>query len=198
MFPNDLRGIRVPGCTLAVAIVATGGGLQSAVAQERRPAEEMLESVSSRNALCVVMGSEDGVLAVELSRGGKYLVHGLCTHDKAVAQTRAAIAKAQLRGIVSAETGSMSRLPYSDNIVSLVVAENFGTLVRNGLTVKQILRVLRPEGVAWLGSRAAGTNSGELPAKPTKGSLVSTAGEMPTNASPPSSRAKNSSIVSSE
>ena len=47
-------------------------------------------------------------------------------------------------------------------------------------------------------SSGSDTNRGELPAKPTMGSLVSTSGEMPINASPPSSRPKNSSIVNSE
>ena len=113
----------------------------------------MLKSVSGENALCVVLGSEDGALPVQLSRGGKYLVHGVCTNDKAVAQVRTAIAKTHLRGIVSAEKGAMTRLPYSDNIVNLLVVENFETLLKDGLTVKQVLRVIRPGGVAWLGSR---------------------------------------------
>ena len=177
MFRNILRGIRVSCCTLAVALVAAGGGWQSAVAQEQRLAEEMLNSVKSKNALCVVLGSEDGQLTVELSRGGKFLVHGLCTQDKAVARARTAIAQAQLRGIVSAETGSMARLPYSDNIVNLVVAENFRGLVQNGLTVKQVLRVLRPGGVAWLGSRASGKDA--LSARGLKELLVKAGIKMP-------------------
>ena len=189
MFRHDLPGIRISGCAVAMLLIGLGGGFRSASAYGpraasqpfpddsksrtefkgqlaqassapvRRIVDEMLKSVNSENALCVVLGSEDGDLTVALSRDGKYLVHGLCMHDKAVARTRAAIATAQLRGIVSAETGSIAKLPYSDNIVNLLVAENIGSLLQRGLTVQQILRVLRPGGIAWLGSRTTGTDA---------------------------------------
>jgi hypothetical protein len=151
MFRNHLRSTRALCATLA--FIFLDGMLQPATAQARRPVElatRMLESMGRAKGLCVVLGSQDGALAVELSRDGQYLVHGLCTSGEAVDRVRQTIDKADLRGVVSVETGSMARLPYSDNIVNLVVVENTTALLRDGLQVKEVLRVLRPGGIAWL------------------------------------------------
>jgi len=135
---------------------------QSAAAQEEGTAAlaaEMIRSLGSEKGLCIVLGAEDGALMVELCRDGQYLVHGLCSSGEAVGRAREDIAKAELRGVASAETGSVARLPYSDNTVNLLVAENLGALRQDGLTLKQVLRVLRPGGVAWLGNRAHGKDA---------------------------------------
>jgi len=163
MFRSDFRRIRVLACTLAaVAMTAATSLHQSAAAQEEGTAAlaaEMIRSLGSEKGLCIVLGAEDGELMVELCRDGQYLVHGLCSSGEAVGRAREDIAKAELRGVVSAETGSVARLPYSDNIVNLLVAENLRALLQDGLTLKQVLRVLRPGGVAWLGSRAHGKDA---------------------------------------
>ena len=151
MLRNDVR------CTVmlvgSLAMVSFGALLRPAAAQEQQPAAlaaRILESLGSKKGLCVLLGSEDGELAVELCRDGQYLVHGLGTSSEAVARARQAIDKAELRGVVSAETGSFSRLPYSDDIVNLVVVENTEALLGAGLQLKEVLRVLRPGGIAWL------------------------------------------------
>ena len=147
--------LRRTSLTLSLlTIIVSSGFLQSAEAQNQPAglATEMLRSIGSKKGLCVVLGSEDGRLAVELSRDGQYLVHGLCTSREAVARARQVIDKADQRGVVSAETGSVKRLPYSDNIVNLVVVENTGTALENGLQLQEVQRVLQPGGVVWLGN----------------------------------------------
>jgi outer membrane protein assembly factor BamB len=151
MFRDDLR--RTSMLFGGLVILSLNGMLQPATVQAQRPVElanRMLESMGRAKGLCVVLGSEDGALAVELCRDGQYLVHGLCTSGEARDRARQTIDKAELRGVVSAETGSMERLLYSDNIVNLVVVENTTALLREGLQIKDVLRVLRPGGVAWL------------------------------------------------
>lgn len=86
-----------------------------------------------------------------MCRDGQYLVHGLCTSLDAVNRVRQGIEQADLRGAVSVETGSVKQLPYSDNIVNLIFVENFGPLLQDGLHLEEVVRVLRPGGVAWLG-----------------------------------------------
>ena len=115
-------------------------------------ATKMLDSLGTKKGLCVVLRSDDGKLAVALSRDGQYLVHGLCVSQDAVERVRRDIDEAQLRGAVSVETGSLKLLPYSDNIVNLAVVENAGSLLKGGLQLSEVLRVLRPGGVAWLGN----------------------------------------------
>lgn len=153
MFRIDLRWTKF--LFGAMFIVAMFGATRPTFAQDKQSddlASRMLKSLGSKKGLCVVLGAEDGTLAVQLSRDGQYLVHGLCTSTEAVDRVRQVIDKAELRGVVSAETGAMARLPYSDNIVNLVVVENATSTLRDGLNVKEILRVLRPGGMAWVGS----------------------------------------------
>jgi hypothetical protein len=176
MFRSDLRTIRVLAHTLAAVAISAGGSFHQSAAQENGAsalAAEMLKSLDSEKGLCVVLGPEDGTLAVELCRDGQYLVHGLCATGEAVQRVREYIAKAELRGVVSAETGSMAQLPYSDSIVNLLVAENLGALLQDGLNLKQVLRVLRPGGVAWLGSRAG---SDDAPTVSQLKEMLATAG----------------------
>lgn len=159
MFRKEPQWIRVVACMLVATAITVAARLNpSAAAQEKRPvglADEMLESLGTPKGLCVVLGSQDGKLAIELSRDGQYLVHGLCKNGEAVERARQAIAKAELRGVVSAEEGNLARLPYSDNIVNLVVVDDVEELLKEGLDIEQVIRVLRPGGVAWLGTHSA-------------------------------------------
>jgi outer membrane protein assembly factor BamB len=137
---------------ILMTLVSLNNWTRTATAQEQQHvklANRMLGELRSKKGLCVVVGSQDGALAVALSRDGDYLVHGLCTSNESVGRARQAVEKAGLRGVVSAETGTLNRLPYSDNIVNLVVVENLPTALREGLQLKEVLRVLRPGGEAW-------------------------------------------------
>ena len=63
----------------------------SATAQDQRHtslATKMLESIDSKKGLCVLLGTENGGLAVALCRDGQYLVHGLCMSRDAVKKMR--------------------------------------------------------------------------------------------------------------
>jgi outer membrane protein assembly factor BamB len=142
-----------------LSIVCQAAWQSSATAQDQshvKLATKMLESVGSQTGLCVLLDPQDAGLAVALCRDGQYLVHGLCSSQDAVNRVRQGIDKADLRGAVSVETGSMKQLPYSDNIVNLIVVENLDALLQAGLPLKEVLRVLRPGGVAWLNWRTDG------------------------------------------
>jgi len=148
-----------------LAIVCHGVWQSSANAQDQRQiklATNMLESVDSQKGLCVLLGPEDAGLAVALCRDGQYLVHGLCTSQDAVNRVRQGIDKADLRGAVSVETGTMKQLPYSDNIVNLIVAENLDASLQAGLPLKEVVRVLRPGGVAWLNTDGKSISTKQL------------------------------------
>ena len=61
------------------------------------------------------------------------------------AAARTLIASRDLHGTVSVEQGSLSRLPYVDNLVNLLVAE---ALPEGGMD--EVMRVLVPDGVAYI------------------------------------------------
>ena len=145
-----------------VAGLAIGGGAwllmpNSPVAgrepDETRLVQTILQSLETRPGLCVHLGVRDGTLAVQLSRGGKNLVHGLAIGGEAVGRARETIAAAGLDGAVSVEYGSIRRLPYADDLVNLLVVDDLPGLLQQGLKLDEVLRVLHPGGIAWLGQR---------------------------------------------
>ena len=63
-----------------------------------------------------------------------------------VAEAREHIRSMGLYGKVSVDTFDGRRLPYVDNLVNLLVAEDLGEV-----SMEEVMRVLAPLGVAWVG-----------------------------------------------
>lgn len=116
-------------------------------------AEQLLATMNAPTGLCVRLGVSDGQLSVALSQAGRYLVHGLSDSREAVERARETIAAAGLEGVVSIERGDYRRLPYSDNLINLLVVDDLAGLLEDGLSLAEVIRVLRPGGTAWLGQR---------------------------------------------
>jgi hypothetical protein len=114
-------------------------------------AKTMLQSTGSRGGLCVHVGAGDDGFAVQLSQGGQYLVHGLGSSSEEVQAARKNIAAAGLSAAVSVERWSGRKLPHADNLVNLLVADDLAGILKQGLEIGEIARVLAPGGVAWLG-----------------------------------------------
>ena len=144
--------IRIVGFVLVWSIQTTsvsGEGVSAKVL-----AKTFLETGGTKAGLCVYLGCEDGKLMAALARDGKWLVHGLSSDSRAVKQTRDYLQVEGLYGVASVERNSMRRLPYADNLANRVVADDLPKLLKSGLTVKEIMRVVCPSGVAFLGQRA--------------------------------------------
>ncbi|MHC4629531.1 MAG: outer membrane protein assembly factor BamB family protein, partial [Planctomycetota bacterium] len=76
-----------------------------------------------------------------------YLVHGLTRKSRDLARARRNIHSAGLYGPVSADLLEGTTLPYVDNSVNLVIADG-----KAGISEEEIMRVLVPQGVAYLRS----------------------------------------------
>lgn len=151
MLRNRLRWTSVLSGALVLASIQSWPQIVAAQdKQQDELAARMLESLGTKKGLCSVLGSKTGTLAVALGRDGQYLVHGLCTSNDSVSLARQAIDEADLQGVVSAESGDVAHLPYSNDIVNLLVVEDLSAVLADGLTLNELLRVLRPGGVAWL------------------------------------------------
>ncbi|GAF96266.1 unnamed protein product, partial [marine sediment metagenome] len=74
---------------------------------------------------------------------------------------RAFIQSKGLYGRVSVEQSDMKRLPYAENLVNLVVAEDLGALLGKGLALKEVFRVLTPHGALCF---KGGADAGKLKA----------------------------------
>jgi len=107
--------------------------------------------------VCVVLGRRDAGLAIAISRNSRFVVHGLYRDRAGLDRARKAIRSGGLYGRVSADLAPADRLPYAENLVNLVVADDYAALKSKGFSVDELLRVLSPLGVALIGhSDAAG------------------------------------------
>jgi outer membrane protein assembly factor BamB len=103
---------------------------------------------ASTGGLIVHLGCGDGTQTAKLGAGDSCLVHGLDTDAEKVAAARKTIRAMGLYGKVSIDLYDGKTLPYIDNLVNRIVADG-ACDVPDG----ELLRVLRPSGVAELGGR---------------------------------------------
>jgi len=128
--------------TLVVASLCAG--------QDRaQEAAEILKSTGNQGGLVVHLGCGDGTLTAALHANQSFLVHGLDGDAANVAKARAYLRSKGLYGKVSVELWKGKCLPYIDNMVNLVVAEDLG-----GVEMAEVMRVLAPQGVAYVKDRA--------------------------------------------
>ncbi len=132
------------GVLLAFATAAVG-----AQATDRSPqadlAHRILEATGVKGGLIVHLGCGNSELIGALHAGKSYLVHALDTDAEKVRRARVNIQQMRLSGVVSAERFDGKRLPYADNLVNLLVAED-----PQGMPMDEVMRVLAPGGVAYI------------------------------------------------
>ena len=107
-----------------------------------------IQSPATQGGLVVVVGCDDPAQLVSLRGSNGSLVQGIDRDLKNVAAAQKALHEKNAYGPVSVRHWSGERLPYIDNLV--------GTLIINGKTSldsAEILRVLRPRGVALVGGK---------------------------------------------
>jgi len=120
----------------------------SAQGVEQKPqgqkALEILNATAVRGGLIVHLGCGDGRLTAELRVNDRYIVQGLDTDAKSAEKARQYIKSLGIYGSVTADTFDGKHLPYTDNLVNLLVVSNGECQVSN----EEIMRVLVPRGVA--------------------------------------------------
>ncbi len=122
--------------------------LLSAPVASAEDAAELLELSGIDGGLIVHLGCSDGTLTTELRAGDQYFVHGLDSDAKDVAAGRANLIEQGIYGPVSIDKWDGKLLPYADNLVNLIVAED-----AKKLSEDEMLRALAPNGVALIRSR---------------------------------------------
>ena len=108
-------------------------------------AEQILRDSGVSGGLVVHVYCGDGQLTKALKAGDGYLVQGLDTDPRQVAATRASFEKTGGYGNLSVLQFDGKQLPYIDNLVNLVVAEDL-----KRVAMDEVLRVLCPGGVAYV------------------------------------------------
>ena len=108
-------------------------------------AQQILQTAGIQGGLIVQVGCGDGKLTAALRVNDGCLVHGLATDEKTLASARAHLQKLGLYGEVAVDLWAGGRLPYTDNLATLLVCEQPSLIPK-----EEILRVLAPGGVACL------------------------------------------------
>ena len=108
-------------------------------------AQEILAATGVQGGLIVHVGCGDGRLTAELRAGDGYLVQGLDANAENVQAARDHVQSTGLYGPISIDGYDGTTLPYIDNLVNLIVAEEPGALAD-----EEIMRALCPGGVAYL------------------------------------------------
>lgn len=109
------------------------------------PAEEaknILEKSGIRGGLIVHVNCGNGILTEALKANESYLVQGLDSKMENVRKAREYIASKQEYGPISIDQLMGNYLPYKDNLVNMIIAENLGDISKD-----EAMRVLAPNGV---------------------------------------------------
>ncbi len=121
---------------LALATAASGQSAREAAAES-----------GVRGGLVVYVGSAGGPTITELLAGGHFVVHGLSSDPDDTAKTREHLKRQGLYGKASVLYWHKAYLPYADNSVNLLLAEDLGDV-----SMQEVMRVLTPGGVACVES----------------------------------------------
>ncbi len=132
----SLRIVLVLAMLLATTVPA-------ALAGPADEAEQIAFLAGFRGGLVIHIGCEDGQLTAALRLADNCVVQGLEADAKGVERARAAIRVTGKYGPVSVIHWSGKKLPYVDNLATLVVCEDTGAVPPG-----EIMRVLRPYGAA--------------------------------------------------
>ena len=150
---------QVRALSLLVSVVSCllAGELSAGAKSSDELARALLARGGVERGVCAVIGSqiatEGESLPIALARESELLVHVRDLRPAVLARLQAQADEAGF-GIrrVIIEKGPPNRLPYKENLVDLIIVPNMTSDGWDTPPVDEILRTLRPEGVAILGA----------------------------------------------
>jgi len=138
---NQLRTHLV--IALAALATCSVAGAQPGAAKQQ--ARRILAECNLKGGMIVHIGCGQGDLTAALGANEHYLVHGLDRSDSNVARARKNLQALGVYGTASIEKLDGAVLPYIDNLVNLVVAEDL-----SDVPMSEVTRVLCPNGTAYI------------------------------------------------
>jgi len=140
--------------TTVVGLLALASALLAAGSAQAQTATEIIEATGVTGGLVVHIPCGDGTLTADLRVNDRYMVHGLDTDAGNVATAREYIKSLGTYGTVSVDRWDGVQLPYIDNFVNLLVAEQ-----PLPISMDEVMRVLAPNGVAYVKNGATWTKT---------------------------------------
>jgi len=132
-------------CLLVLALSSVPAAAPAAADDATQLADHILRDAGVQGGLIVHLGCGDGKLTAALRTKDGCLVHGLDTEAESVQEARRYLQSLGVYGSVSVDRFDGKRLPYADNLVNLLVAEELGDVPRD-----EVMRVLCPLGAACI------------------------------------------------
>ena len=107
-----------------------------------------------RKGICIDIGCGSGPLEVELAKRSELTIIGLDIDPDVQPLFEKRIAQAGLQDRVSFVVGDAQQLPFPDDYADLIVSRGTLTFIPDiGKCLREVDRVLKPTGVAFLGGR---------------------------------------------
>jgi len=124
-----------------LVVCATAGSTSAQEKNTATRAREILDATGLTGGIIVHLGCGDGQLTAALHANESLSIHGLEKDPAKVAKARDYIQRQGIYGPVCVEQFSGSELPYTDNLINLIVVQDQGSVSMN-----EIMRVLAPGG----------------------------------------------------
>ena len=140
MWHRSFPALRFPLCFCMSLIYAS-----SLLGDANQDAAQILKQTGVTGGFIVHLGVGTGELTAALRQGEGIQVQGLDRNVEAVQRAREHIRSMGVYGDVAVDVLDGSQLPYIDNLVNLMVIED-----ASGIAQEEVLRVLVPNGVAYL------------------------------------------------
>ncbi len=141
------RPYRLVLASLTLVVSSSVMAADNASRLQPAQAEQILDATGFGGGLIIHLGCGDGELTAALGAGDHYVVHGLDPNSDNVRRAREHVRSLGRYGRVSVEKWTGDYLPYADDLASLVVVDK-----PNAISMNEIMRVLRPLGVAYVKS----------------------------------------------
>jgi len=142
----SLRLLQVGLAAYLSVVPAMAGGMSNVEIS----AKDISESSGFTGGICVIIGDQPDGLATAMSKQGKYGVQALLPDKGALKNVRQALRSNGVSGFVSADRAEYSYLPYAENLVNIVVVEDYERAVEKGLSIDEVFRVLTPYGSVYI------------------------------------------------
>jgi hypothetical protein len=141
--------VLVVGTTFLIAAGHAEGAEASAIANQEL-ADKVMKQIGTPRGICVVLGDGKGELALQMAQESELLLYLQLPDAKTVETVRRIVdARGFYGDRIYVEAGPLARLHLADNLADALVAVGDGAAVPES----EALRVLRPQGKAWLGKR---------------------------------------------
>jgi outer membrane protein assembly factor BamB len=172
-----MDGSRLCGVSAAGLCALVLFAPEACVGGEAETANLIVSQLRSKKGIAVDLGCGDATLAIEVAKQSELIIYSVDPDVKAVEAARKAMDATGLYGKrLVARQGSIGGLPYPDMCLNLVFCGDEFVKGKRDRDLKEIYRVLSPNGVAFIGQSAAAAGKGEKLTKDTLEGWVKAAG----------------------